>query len=294
MTNQPGCCNVAVVGAGAAGTLAAAQLAAQAVSAKRLLEILLVDPSPGTGLGVAYSTTDPRHRLNVSAGRISAWPDRPDHFLDWLRIHAPEHATAAAFAPRMLFGRYLGDVLTDALTQAGDLVSLERVPGRVTGLVPLGRRWRLRVGPDDTRYVDSVVLAVGSGTPDDTWAPPALRRSERFVADPWAPTVLDDLAAGDGDILLVGTGLTMVDVALKLARPGRVVHAISRHGLLPAAHRDGLVTPAAPPELPGLSDGDLTLADLTAAVQAHVDETTRRTGDWRAAIDGLRPLNSVI
>jgi uncharacterized NAD(P)/FAD-binding protein YdhS len=291
MTDQSGCCNVAVVGAGAAGTLAAAQLAAQAVGANRQLEILLVDPSPGTGLGVAYSTTDPRHRLNVSAGRISAWPDRPDHFLDWLRDNAPEHATPAAFAPRMLFGRYLGDVLTDALSEAGDLVSLERVTGRVTGLVPLGRRWRLRVGPDDTRYVDSVVLAVGSGTPDDTWAPPALRRSERFVADPWAPGVLDDLAAADGDVLLVGTGLTMVDVALKLARPDRAVQAISRHGLLPAAHRDGLVTPAPPPELP---DGELTLADLAAAVRAHVDETTRRTGDWRPAIDGLRPLNSVI
>src|SRR6478672_7687629 len=100
MPEEPGCSSVAVVGAGAAGTLVTAQLAAQAADAQRPLEIVLVDPSPQTGHGIAYSTTEPRHRLNVSAGRISAWPDRPDHFLDWLREHAPEHATPEAFAPR--------------------------------------------------------------------------------------------------------------------------------------------------------------------------------------------------
>jgi uncharacterized NAD(P)/FAD-binding protein YdhS len=106
MRKVSGCSSVAIVGAGAAGTLTAAKLAVQSADVGQPLEILLVDPRPTTGQGVAYSTTDPRHRLNVSAGRISAWPDRPDHFLDWLGVHAPEHAQPAAFAPRMLYGRY--------------------------------------------------------------------------------------------------------------------------------------------------------------------------------------------
>ncbi len=228
-----------------------------------------------TADGVAYSTRDPRHRLNVSAGRISAWPDREDHFLRWLSGHAPEHAFPAAFAPRMLYGEYLRDVLEETVAAAAGTVTVERETDEVTGLVPLGRRWRVRVGRDRTRYVDAVVLALGSGTPDDHWAPAELRHSPRFVADPWAPGAAEQLAELDGDVLLVGTGLTMVDLATSLGRPGRVVHAVSRHGLLPAAHREDLVTPAAPPALP---DGELSLADLTRTVREHVDRTAHRHG----------------
>jgi uncharacterized NAD(P)/FAD-binding protein YdhS len=291
MNKGPGCPSVAIVGAGASGILTAAQLAVQATERGTALEIQLIDPQPGTGLGVAYSTTDRRHRLNVSAGRISAWPDRPDHFVQWLQQHEPAEADPAGFAPRMAFGRYLGDVLREAIDASGGRVQVERVVDRVTGLVPLGRRWRVRTGPDQIRYVDAVVLAVGSGAPDDRWAPPTLAGSDRFVVDPWAPGALDDLRSTTGDILLVGTGLTMIDLAVTLGGPGRTVHAVSRHGLLPAAHRDALVIPAAPPELP---DGELTLDVLTDAMAEHVRETTRRTGDWRSAIDGLRPLNSAL
>jgi uncharacterized NAD(P)/FAD-binding protein YdhS len=286
-----GCTSVAVAGAGAAGTLVVAQLATQATAAGRPLEILLCDPHPQTGAGVAYSTTDRRHRLNVSAGRISAWPDRPDDFLSWLSRHAPEFAEPATFAPRMLYGEYLRDVLDQALRAAEGLVSLERVAEPVTGLVRLGRRWRVRIGRDRTAYVDAAVLAIGSGSADDAWAPPELHESVRFVRDPWANGALDRLAETDGDVLLVGTGLTMVDVAVSLGRPDRTLHAISRHGLLPAAHRTALVHPAAPPEL---AEGPLTLAELTATVRRHVAEAVRRKGDWRCAIDGLRPINSAL
>lgn len=291
MAKPGGCTSVAVVGAGAAGTLTATQLAIQAVADERPLEILLVDPHPETGQGVAYSTQDPRHRLNVSAGRISAWPDRPDDFVGWLRAHAPEYADPATFAPRMLYGAYLRNTLDQALAAADGLVAFERLHEDVTGLVPLGRRWRVRIGADTTRYVDAAVLAIGSGPADDGWTPPALRQSSRFVTDPWAPGALDRLRATTGDVLLVGTGLTMVDVAVSLAAPGRTLHAVSRHGLLPSAHLEDLVQPVPPPALP---DGELTLAALVEVVQEHVRATTRATGDWRCAIDSLRPLNPVL
>ncbi|MFL6101617.1 MAG: FAD/NAD(P)-binding protein [Actinomycetales bacterium] len=291
MGKPSGCSSVAVVGAGAAGTLTAAQLARQAVAAGRPLELVLVDPRPDTGRGVAYSTQDHRHRLNVSAGRISAWPDRPDDFVAWLAQHAPEYEEPATFAPRALFGAYLRDGLDQALAAADGLVTLERVQDRVTGLVPLGRRWRVRIGADSTRYVDAAVLAIGSGPADDSWAPAALAHSSRFVGDPWAPGALAALQAGSGDVLLVGTGLTMVDVAVSLAGPARTIHAVSRHGLLPGAHLDALVQPVAPPAIP---DGDLSLDALVGLVREHVRSTTRATGDWRCAIDSLRPLNPVL
>jgi uncharacterized NAD(P)/FAD-binding protein YdhS len=92
----------------------------------------------------------------------------------------------------------------------------------------------------------------------------------------------------DRDVLLVGTGLTMVDVALSLVRPHRTVHAISRNGLLPRAHAAIPPPPIPPPEPAAPAD----LASARRTVLRHI-ATQRRTGrDWQAAVDGLRPVLS--
>jgi uncharacterized NAD(P)/FAD-binding protein YdhS len=88
------------------------------------------------------------------------------------------------------------------------------------------------------------------------------------------------------DVLIIGTGLSMVDVALSLTQPHRTVHAISRHGLLPQAHAATPLPPAPPPE-------SITPANLTSArstVLRYI-ATHRKTGrDWPSAIDGLHPV----
>src|SRR4051794_7208929 len=77
---------VAVVGAGAAGSLVAIHLADRlARTGAAPFDLLLVDPDARLGRGVAYSTADPRHLLNVPAQGMSALPGRPTHFLDWVR-----------------------------------------------------------------------------------------------------------------------------------------------------------------------------------------------------------------
>ena len=136
-----------------------------------------------------------------------------------------------------------------------------------------------------------MVVATGLPPVGHRWAPHSLRESAFFVADPWQPGALDVVRrdqAGPRDVLLVGTGLTMVDVALSLSgpdsRPGRVLHAVSRSGRLPKArqcsqagghpghHRVGLH--------PGRGHG--------AGEATHVLGVVRASGDWRPAIDGLR------
>ena len=189
MTKESGCSSVAIVGAGAAGTLTAAQLAAQAAPRGRPLEIVLIDPAGPTGRRrrlLHHRPAAPAQRLGRPDQRL-AGPPGP---LPRLAARVPRTRATPIAGRRSRRGcstaRYLRDVLAEALAAADGLVSLERVADRVTGLVPLGRRWRVRVGRDETRYVDAVVLAVGSGAPDDRWAPGRLRRSARFVADPWA------------------------------------------------------------------------------------------------------------
>jgi uncharacterized NAD(P)/FAD-binding protein YdhS len=274
---------VAVLGAGAAGCLAAAQLARAARNRGRSIEILLIDPA-APGQGVAYSTTDPRHRLNVPAERMSAWPDDPDHFLRWLRRHVSVDFPADGFAARMHYRDYLTDALDEAV-QAAPGVRLDHVARRATDLRRHGRRLRVTLDDGTSRAADCAVLATGHGAPSTSWAPPALRRSGRFVADPWAVGSEPRLPRGS-EVLLVGAGLTMADMAMRWGRSGVQLHVTSRHALLPLPHAVSGIHAHQPP--PALPDGPLRLADARRFVFEHI----RRTGDWRRAIDELRPITA--
>ncbi|MDQ1745692.1 MAG: hypothetical protein QOE23_4031, partial [Pseudonocardiales bacterium] len=273
---------VAVVGGGASGCLSAIHLA-RAV-AGRQVEIMLVEPD-AVGAGLAYSTTDPRHRLNVPAKGMSADPDDPEHFLRWLRRHVDVDFPAGGFAPRLHYADYLVQTLDDAVAAAGT-VRLEHVVARVTDLRRHGRRLRLTLDDGTSRAADAVVLAMGHGAPSTAWAPEALRRSARFVADPWRAGSAPAIGAGS-DILLVGAGLTMADMALRWGRDGVRLHVASRHGMLPLPHASAPVPPAAPPAIP--AGTSLTLAEVRRLVFARLRAAG---GDWRPVIDGMRPITA--
>src|SRR5436190_19226043 len=68
---------VAIVGGGFSGTILAAQLARQGIRS------VLIDGSGRVGKGVAYSTTESAHLLNVPAEAMSAWSGEADHFARW-------------------------------------------------------------------------------------------------------------------------------------------------------------------------------------------------------------------
>ncbi|WP_406096741.1 FAD/NAD(P)-binding protein [Kitasatospora purpeofusca] len=286
MTENPR--RVAVVGAGASGALTAAQLLRRAALAGVPLDVRLIDRAPAPGRGAAYATTADHHLLNVPAGRMSAFADAPDDFVHWLARRAPGVHTAADHVPRRLYGAYLGEVLATAEARAG-AARLHRVDDRVVSARRAGPGMSLRLGTGRRLDADAVVLALGTFPPDNAWAPARLRRSPRFVADPWAPGALRGLPEHQ-DLLLLGTGLTMIDVALVLARPGRRVHAVSRHGLVPRPHTATALPPARPPQV----DPAAGLPRVRRALLAHVSACRRTHGDWRVGIDSLRPVTAAL
>ncbi|WP_328552466.1 FAD/NAD(P)-binding protein [Streptomyces sp. NBC_00358] len=310
---------VAIVGAGAAGTLTAVQLCETAARRRVPLDLVLVDPAPEAGRGTAYATTDPRHRLNVPAGGMSCYPDDPGHFTRWLCLHGEPTVRGTDFATRYRYGAYLADTLAQAIVHAHGTVTAHRLRTRAVSCAgtPEGGL-ELRLADGKVLLADTAVLATGPAATTGDWAPPGLRTSERFIASPWAPGALDGpLAepaareerdpgdgpdgdpgdgaedgapkrAGDGasaDVLLVGSGLTAVDLALSLDRPGRTVHALSRTGLLPQPHALSPAPAMAAPE--GLEAP--TLAALRRTVYRHIGRAVRAHGDWRPALDSLRP-----
>lgn len=310
---------VAVVGGGCAGVLAAAHL----LRSGRRTEILIFEPRLHLGAGVAYSTDDPAHLLNTPACAMSAYEDRPDDFVAWLAASGTGLG-AADFAPRRLYARYLRDVLRRAahgaapgatVTWVSDAVTdIDVEPSAVRGAVIV--RTAHPDGPADGQAfrVDHVVLAVGAPPPTVLSRRAVLSRRgvlpadavlsrgavlsgfaevsagcdvaghAGLVTDPWRPGALDAVP-DDLDVLLLGTGLTMVDVAVSLARrgSGRRIVARSRRGLLPAVHTADGFTP-----WPGLHLTSTSARGLLREVRGAVGEAAAAGADWRNVVAAVR------
>ena len=262
---------LAIVGGGASGTLVAIHALAQA---RAPLAVVLVEARPEVGRGVAYATAHALHRLNVPAGKMSAFPDAPADFLEWLRSGPMPEATAATFAPRGLFGRYLAETLAGAASGAAPGVTLRVIHDTAVAVEPSGA---VRLASGETVRAARVVLALGQTTGG---ALPALAglNSDVLVADPWAPGALGGVG---GRVLLVGTGLTMLDVALALAAAGAgPMTAVSRRGLVPHGHAPAGAAAGSPAEAPPVQGLAATLRRVRAAP------------DWRTAVDALRPTTA--
>ncbi|MGC4109588.1 MAG: FAD/NAD(P)-binding protein [Nocardioides sp.] len=284
---------VVVIGAGASGSLTALHLARAARRREAALDVVLIDPALHRARGTAFGTTDPQHLLNVPAGGMSALPEDPGHFVAWRARQHPELMTEpGVFAPRVDWGRYLDETLSRTFAHDA-LATLRHL--RVRAISVRCDDVGVVVSTDDGQVVvgDALVLATGERPPGYAWAPEGLRNSAFFVADPWAPGAVDVVrrdAAGPADVLVVGTGLTMVDVVLSLTgptqRPERRIVAVSRHGELPERHADELQLAA----IPEVDDWGSSLAEYRTKAAEHIARVQHATGDWRPAVDGLRTV----
>jgi len=263
--------HVAIIGGGFSGALQAINLLRHQGPRATLIE-----RRAEAARGVAYSAAHPDHLLNVRAANMSALPQDPDHFAHWLDRRHPE--LAGGFAPRLVYGDYLAELLDDARKAAPDRLDLIR--GEALDLEPAGEGWRIMLADGSTIEADAVILAPGNlppHIPGDIDA--AALAPGCFAPEPWSGDVAEGLKADD-TVLVIGSGLTMVDIALLLdARgyDGQIV-ALSRRGLSPRAH-----APVAPSTLDTRPPTD------AIGLLRHVRTRSAEVG-WRAAVDELRPF----
>jgi uncharacterized NAD(P)/FAD-binding protein YdhS len=287
---------IAIVGAGFCGAVAAIHLLRDPRwGAARV--VLIERPGRGVG-GVAYDVGSEHLLLNVPAQRMSAFEDEPDDFLAFLRSRDPA-TEPARYARRREFGEYLAARLDGAaraaLLRDDGRVALEPLAGDVRDLLrdPLGRL-RLIVDTDRTALElvpDAVLLATGNVAPQaPRWVEPWMPEESRY-ADAWSAGALA-AAPADGTVVLLGTGLTTVDLAIELRARGYAgrLLALSRHGLLPRVD-DGPAPAPLPGDLPPSlehDDGPLHMAALVRTLHAQADALAARGRDWRSLVAAVR------
>ena len=266
--------DVAIVGAGFSGSL----LALQILRSSTACRVFLIEKSSRFGRGLAYSAADPEHLLNVRAANMSAYPDDPNHFVDWLSASGAGDA-APSFVSRHLYGSYLQTLLGAAVQTEQGAGRLIAVGDEAVSLSFDDARPRLRLALGRDLHADHVVLATGNLPPHDL---PALIGADPsiYVSDPWADDALADLGPDD-EVLLVGTGLTATDMVLRLRSHGHVgsIRAISRRGLRPHRHEN---------PSPSMRAWHVPYRPSLTKLLGLVRDASRTMG-WREAIDGLRP-----
>jgi len=253
------------------------------------LDVTLIEKRPDVGRGIAYYTANPDHLLNVRAANMSAFPDQPDHFWRWLSTREDEGRSTwehcgdpFCFVPRRIYGDYIGSLITPLLSDGECSGGLRIIRGECTSIDQGLYGVAVTLSDGSRHHGDFAVLATGHET-----AP----CQAGCYADPWIPPA-DAGVAETAKVLIVGTGLTMIDYVLSLLLAGHKgqVLALSRHGLLPRAHRSVQPLAIDRQDVPIGADINRLLRWLRRTIEEHA----ARGGDWRSVIDGIRPFSQHI
>ena len=279
---------IAIVGAGFSGTMVATHLLK---TTTRPLIIKLIEGTHEIGQGIAYSTESLGHLLNVSVGKMSAFPHDPGHLIRWLNYNyndlasfLPADLNASSFIPRQIFGLYIQSILAEAEATASPNVRLEKIKDEAIAVKIQGEKAIVSLGSGKVFPTDKIVLAIGNSSASVSVTP-------SILSNPWSKDALADLEP-DATVLLIGTGLTMVDMSVSLTERqyrGKI-YAVSRRGLFPNIHQ-----PTKPyPTFLSLETIPKTSLGLLRRIRSEIKTANLEGYDWRGVIDSLRPITQEI
>ena len=285
---KSGARRVVVVGGGFCGVVTAVNLV-RLTDAPLSVSVLNAARPPGRG--VAYGTRRPEHLLNVVARNMSALADQPDHFVEWLGTRSDFADVPAAelreqFVPRRVYGDYLQALFLwySRAFADGKNVRVDWHEAGAADVVPDGEHVTVRASGGLALEADKVVLATGNPPPSDL--PGLALDHPRYFRDPWSDweSRLPDVRE---DVVLLGTGLTMVDAFLTLNSLGwqGKVYALSRNGLLPMPHFKGPDYPA----FPGRDPAGLSLEEVLLLFQSHCQRLRELGLNPATLVDKMRP-----
>ncbi|QIE25645.1 FAD-NAD(P)-binding protein (plasmid) [Caballeronia sp. SBC1] len=284
--------NIVVIGGGFTG-VAFVIHAIRACPTGVDLDFTIVEPSAELGRGIAYGTSDPLHRINVPSDRMSLFAGDSTHATRWLQAHdaidsGSSDGQGSYYVSRARYGEYVAATLNSVVAEAASHVRVRHRRATATGVRKTDSGDSgYTVTLDDGSHLDAHRVALCFGhTPSQ---PPGVIDEQalhdpRLITQPWASDALRAIQK-DASVLLVGTGLTMADVAVTLIQRGHTgrIMAISRRGLRAQPH--GIFSDAA-----DFLDNAAPPASARALVRKLRQRIARdgaRIG-WQPAADALR------
>jgi uncharacterized NAD(P)/FAD-binding protein YdhS/uncharacterized RmlC-like cupin family protein len=281
---------IAIIGGGFSGTLLATHLLSS--DFRSSTRVILIDRSPRFSRGFAYSTSNRFHLLNVPAQNMSAFPNDPNHFLNWAQKR-DENITPRSFVPRMFYGEYLETILHRANLDKKPNIKFIRLNDEAIDIEDLKNDSAQILLESGKKFkANKIILATGNYFPKN----PKIENeefysSDFYVKDPWSSKALQNLS-DTADLLFIGTGLTMVDKAIELKAKGHkgTIYTLSRHGFLPSTHKLDLQPIEVSYEslIEKSKQSNFSIVDILHDIKTkihHLDNTE----DWRQVIDKLRP-----
>ena len=270
--------HVAIIGGGFSGTMIAVNL----FKLHTDLNITIIEPRSELGRGLAYSTPCENHLLNVTASRMSALPDEPDHFFNYAHS-LDRNITPDTYVPRKIYGQYVNSLFAKELGKwQHNSKNMQHMQTKIVDIEKVDKQYHLFFSNGSSIDVDCVVLAMGNLSGNrPNWLTGLDMDNTNYIHDPWNTEAINAISA-DEKVLLVGSGLTAIDkiVELKSNKYKADLYVLSRHGLLPRNHIHNYQRPT-PYELQCNS----ALAALTT-IRKRIDNL--KTGDWRQVIDALK------
>ena len=287
---------IGIIGGGFTGTMTAVQLIDKSAGP---CEIILINERETLNKGIAYNPYSDKHLLNVIAGKMSAYPDKPDNFLDWVMQkenfkQKDRTLITNSFLPRQIYGEYLCHLWDVAEKSAGSKqIQINVIDSLVVDLDVSDKSVTLWLDNNLKLKVDECVIVTGNHIPRN----PRIKnmdfyKSPNYFQNPWKIESVKNTVS-NLPILIVGNGLTMVDTVLGLLEQGFKgnIFSISPNGfnILPHRH-NGLKYSKLVEEL---RDG-LSIYELVKLINKHI-KTVREYGvSAEPIIDSLRPQTQKI
>lgn len=276
---------IAIIGGGASATLLLAHLSRLDNASQ--LSVDVYDRDGAFAKGVAYSTKEICHLLNVPAFNMSAYFDNPNHFSDWAETKGYKEID---FVPRKLYGEYLQSVWMEAEKK----LKINRIQTDVMHSKKGKDGFTLSHSKGENFY-NHVITATGNCLP--LQVPKITGDRSSYYTSPW---VIDERVQNLSHVVLIGSGLSAVDAVLSLQENGfkGKVTLLSRHGFLPEPHLD-IVKGKAPwqfssEEFNGEYLKQKSPTMMLSFIKQEIEKAGEQNRSWHAVIDGLRPYTNTI
>ena len=291
---------IGIIGGGFIGAATAIHLVR---CSKQPLNICIVETSSTLGGGVAFTTPDKDHRLNAPTGIHFLYPENTETFTEWhetsgAKAEDPESIATDGriYARRSDFGAYVAAELAAHRQSNPSGSTITHCQDTAIDLAKSDGNWTIEL-LSGAKIGANIVMVTPCNLRPAVPAPlQNLAEHSAVFTNPWDLTRFAEIAS-DAKVLIVGTGLTMADVATTLLRDGpkRQITAISRRGLLPQDQRshppieplwDSLIRPI--PAFVERHNIPKTALAILRAFRADVARLGSQDIEWHVAFDELR------